>query len=387
MKVSLAIDNCFAMKRWTQPEEWMALVNAMDVHFIEASADNEIDPLYSTPAHWADWIQAVTKASQSTGVRVANLYSGHGTYCTLGLAHLDPTVRHHIKQDWMMAMMRQAAALGTGLGFYVHAFPELVMTDPARYEQAYQGLIQDLQELSIYAEQLEMGPFGIEQMYSPHQIPWTLDGARDFLSRANAGTTGAPVYLTLDTGHQSGQRRFLKPTEAALHVFYEAIRQGQKAPVYLGTTVHYEALAENVRQGLSFTAFCEETERFFTEHPYLFSRFEDGDPYRWMEDFGCYSPIVHLQQTDGTFSAHKSFTTQNNAWGIIKPPEVLQALYRSSQQNDLPGLKKVDHVYLTLEIFLPTACDSRVALEEIAESAKYWRHYIPQDGVELSELI
>ena len=387
MKVSLAIDNCFAMKRWTQPEEWMALARAMDIHFIEASADNEIDPLYSTPAHWASWVQAVTKASQSTGVRVVNLYSGHGTYCTLGLAHLDPTVRQHIKQDWMMGMMRQAAAMGTGLGFYVHAFPELVMNDPVRYEEAYRCLIQDLQDLSIYAEQLEMGPFGIEQMYSPHQIPWTLDGACDFLERANAKSNGAPVYLTLDTGHQSGQRRFLAPTEETLHTFYDAIQQGQKTSVYLGTTAHYEALAEIVRQGLSFTAFCEEAQRFCVEHSYMFSRFEDGDPYRWIETFGCYSPIVHLQQTDGTFSKHKSFTAQNNAQGIITPPEVLQALYRSSQHSDWPGLKKVDHVYLTLEIFLPTACDSRVALEEIAESAKYWRHYIPQDGLELVELI
>ena len=387
MKISLAIDNCFAMKRWIQPNEWMELAKSMDLHFIEASADNEIDPLYSTPQHLTQWIQAVGQASRETGVRVANLYSGHGTYCTLGLAHPDPAVRGHIKNDWMMPMMSQAAAVGAGLGFYVHAFCERVLNDPALYEKTYATLIQDLRDLAQHAANVGMGPFGIEQMYSPHQIPWTVQGAQDFLARTNDNTGGAPVYLTLDTGHQSGQRRFLAPGAEQLRECYDAIQLERTSDVYLGTRAHYLAFAQKIKKGMPFADFCEEVEAFVQTHPYLFSRYEDGDPYQWLEALGCYSPIVHLQQTDGTFSAHKSFTPANNARGIITPTRVLEAIHRSTQRETVAGQPKVDHVYLTLEIFLSTACDSRIAVEEIEQSAQYWRQFVPRDGMELEELL
>ena len=33
--------------------------------------------------------------------------------------------------------------------------------------------------------------------------------------------------------------------------------------------------------------------------PYLFAEAHDGDPYAWLRALGRYSPIIHLQQTDG----------------------------------------------------------------------------------------
>lgn len=45
-KIYLAVDNCFASKRWTKPAEWMELLGRMGIACVEASADNECDPLY-----------------------------------------------------------------------------------------------------------------------------------------------------------------------------------------------------------------------------------------------------------------------------------------------------------------------------------------------------
>src|SRR5208337_321025 len=92
-RVYLAIDNCFASKRWTQPMEWMEFVQRAGLNHVEASADTEADPLSCGEEYMKDWTEEVARCEKSTGVKVVNLYSGHGTYTTLGLCHTDKRVR------------------------------------------------------------------------------------------------------------------------------------------------------------------------------------------------------------------------------------------------------------------------------------------------------
>ncbi|MBO5959805.1 MAG: hypothetical protein J6Q65_06755, partial [Lentisphaeria bacterium] len=79
-KIYLGLDNCVASKRWSEPAHWMNLCEKCGVYYVEASADNEIDPLYTTADYLDDWAAAVLADANKTGVKVANLYSGHGTY-------------------------------------------------------------------------------------------------------------------------------------------------------------------------------------------------------------------------------------------------------------------------------------------------------------------
>ena len=96
-RIHLAIDNCFASKRWTEPREWLALASSMGLRNVEASADTEADPLYMGSEYMADWIGEVTRCEKDSGVKVVNLYSGHGTYTTLGLGHQDCRVRDRMR--------------------------------------------------------------------------------------------------------------------------------------------------------------------------------------------------------------------------------------------------------------------------------------------------
>lgn len=58
-KIYLAIDNCFASKRWTKPEDWMKVISELGLNYIECSADNECDPLYSGTNYLRDWKEEV----------------------------------------------------------------------------------------------------------------------------------------------------------------------------------------------------------------------------------------------------------------------------------------------------------------------------------------
>ena len=388
-RIYLAIDNCFASKRWTRPGEWMRITRELGVNYVEASADNECDPLYADPGYLEDWIRDVQSASAQTGVKVANLYSGHGTYATLGLAHPDRRNQDRIQNQWLKVMITNAARLRAGLGFYCHAFDEATLQDPAAYAAAEEVLYSRLAESAKYAREQDLRFIAVEQMYSPHQVPWTIHGARGFLERVWA-RCGCPLLLTLDTGHQYGQKRFTRWPLAELGQSLKRARSaGEVEPgLWLGPASAYslfrEAAGAPEKEAEYFQALEQEMDRF----PYLFSTPEDGDTYGWLRALGCYSPVVHLQQTDGNSSPHRPFTVKNNQSGIVDGKKVLEALgasYASDPDEALPP--RCEHLYLTLEIFSGTADLPVDILNGLKQSVSYWRKYIPTDGLTLKELL
>lgn len=89
----------------------------------------------------------------------------------------------------------------------------------------------------------------------------------------------------------------------------------------------------------------------------------DRDPYAWLERLGARAPVVQLQQTDGRADHHSPFTPETNAAGIIEPANVLAALDRSGAAD----------VALILEIIPPFEQDDDQVLEDLRQSAAYWR--------------
>lgn len=337
-RLYLSVDTCFASKRWTRPAEWMALIRDMGVHYAETSADTECDPLYTPPAALADWAATVRGASAETGVRVHNLYSGHGTYATLGLGHHDARVRDHIQYRWLHPMIDLAAVIGCGLGFYCHAFDQATLGDPDLYATAEADLFRRLAALALYAAERGLPPLNVEQMYSPHQIPWTLEGATRLLSACHA--LGGDMYLTLDVGHAGGQRNFF------------------------------------LQNGTPSTL------------PHMIASPADADPYAWIARFAPYAPVIHLQQTDGRSSAHRPFTAAHNAGGIIDPRRVITAIQEAYDAPAPPGMPpRLETIALTLEVFAPTAEPPAVTLAGLYESAAFWRAALPVDGMTAADAL
>ncbi len=69
-KVYLTLDNCFAIKRWVEPSEWMPLIRDIGFTSAQASFDNEIDFLYSPEWYKSGWFQEVSRQEKETGLRV-----------------------------------------------------------------------------------------------------------------------------------------------------------------------------------------------------------------------------------------------------------------------------------------------------------------------------
>jgi D-erythrulose 1-phosphate 3-epimerase len=381
-RIHLTMDNSFATKRWTTPDEWARIIRGFGVSCIEASADTEADPFYCGADYLDGWLDEVLEASQKHGVRVVNFYTGYTTYRTLGLAHPDIRVRQRVVEGWLKVMARLAARIHAGLGFYLHAFPERVLEDPAAYAEAKDRLYDVLAEVGRFAGETGRTPIVVEQMYAPHQIPWTVDGTLEYLAEVSR-RSGFPAYVAIDTGHQTGQHRFLRASREEIDRF---LKGGGSVP-YVGSDSAY-AMLEGVASGAGARDTAARVEKEMDRFPHLFATARDCDLYQWLEEAGCYSPIVHLQQSNGKSSSHLPFIAANNAVGIVQPLEVLRAIARSYERPQRAGMPpRCEDIYLTFEIFPHTSDRGRDILPVFAESVKYWRQWVPTDGADLQSLL
>ena len=192
---------------------------------------------------------------------------------------------------------------------------------------------------------------------------------------------GQPLYLTLDVGHQVGQQHYQRPGRAEIGVYVMALRQGKHLPdLWLGGAEAADWMSEpDAAQRLM--AYVE-------ERPHLFAAPEDGDLYAWARTLGGYSPIVHLQQTDGHSSGHQPFNAKTNANGSVSPEKVLRALQASYDALEQDGLPlRVREIVLTIEVFAKTAERPAQTIQNIRETAEYWRRFVPEDGLSLSTLV
>ena len=383
-KLYLCIDNCFASKRWTRPYDWMSLIKDIGLMHVEASADTECDPMYMGAEYLHRWILDVHSSSEKTGVKVSKLFSGHGTYATLGLTHTDAAARMRFRDNWIKPHMDTAKNLGAGIGFFAHGIDESILQCTDAYSSTMETLYDDLADIALYGQQSGLSDTGVEQMYSPHQPPWTINGTSELLKRVYA-KNHAPIYITLDLGHMNGQQYFQRPSSDKLS---EWIRLGKKnehvSRIWMGSrkarTFFEKAVSGEIPEAQAIDAIVKD----MAAHPYLFAERDDCSVYKWISLFACYSPIMHLQQSDGLSSTHWPFSDEKNKKGIIDGKKVVDAIAESYRKNSVI-IPQTDSIYLTLEPFISTGGNVYDAVFEIEQSVKYWRQFIPYDGITLSE--
>ncbi|HSV30514.1 MAG TPA: hypothetical protein VLH40_00625 [Atribacteraceae bacterium] len=388
-RIYLSLDNCFAVKRWISPAEWMRIAEQIGCGYIEVSTDTECDPFYGNQSYLDDWLESVHVAQAQHNVTIANFFTGYSTYRTAGLLHPDDRIRDRLVNDWFKVMIGLAARLEAGLGFYIQAFPNSVLQDPEEYQLFKQRLFETIAGLVRYGALAGSGYLMLEQMYSPHQYPWTIETGKEYL-REVYRLSGEPSYLALDSGHATGQVRFLRPTKERIERSIEEMKNNDRpTPVWWGAETTRRLFRDfrapsSAAWGELLRAVESEMDRF----PYLFSEQKDCDLYQWLRELGCYAPVIHLQQTNGQSSSHLPFTRENNRNGIVHPKKILEALRQAYQGPEDPLLPpRCGKIFLTLEIFFGAADYPDQIVDRLKESVEFWRQYLPEDGLSLDKLV
>ena len=201
-------------------------------------------------------------------------------------------------------------------------------------------------------------------MYTPHQVPWTIESARRMLRWIHQ-YKGSNFYLTIDTGHQSGQYKFRRPTLETIREAMETVKADDRVEhVYLGCDKAYQTALEMAEKGESAEKILDAVAAANERYPYLFST-----------------------ETDGKSSAHQPFDEKCNAAGIIKGEKLLPAIAEAYRRNFADMPEKCPEICLTLEVFAGTAELPVDILNKVKDSAAYWRQFIPEDGIPLDELL
>jgi sugar phosphate isomerase/epimerase len=390
--IYLVLDNCFAIKRWVKPSEWLQLTKEIGFNYAQASTDNEIDPLFSPEQYMDDWFAELKRNEKKTGVKVINFYTGYQTYRTIGLAHHDERVREKLLEGWFKPLIRRIADLNAaGIGFSYFAIPDEALQDPAKYRERTELILSQLQELAEFADENGKVAVSFEQMYAPQQPPWTIDGTKHYLKRIYEARQ-KPLFVTLDVGHMVGQCKFLRPTKATVvQSLSRNYRQGELPPLWLGSDSTYQkwSVARQNCHGpqaidVAAEAICAE----MAGYPYLFAEKRDGDIFEWLGELACYSPIIHMQQTNGIVSSHAAFTAENNKNGVVTGEKLLSAIARSYQrQTQQMILPPTPNIYLSFEIFASNTEKKVEIIDKLKQTLEYWRQYVPEDGLPLDKLI
>jgi sugar phosphate isomerase/epimerase len=374
-KMHLVIDNCFAVKRWVRPRDWMKVVKEIGgISLIQASTDNEIDPIHNSKEYQDEWISEVQQYERKYGFNVVSFYSGYAQYRTVGIASHLRSKRDVMIKKYFEPTVDIAQKLGAQVGNTLAAYSEAVLNDPSQFAKTEKDVEESLVRMTKYAH--EKGViFGYEQMYTPTQGMWTIDGCVECIKRVSSRSK-APMYITIDTAHQAGQHLFIKPTVEEIEAMIDSVSSRIS---YLPTEIQ-----NRIAQKQNAMQIYEALEKY----KYWFSKPEDSDIYQWLSHLGCYSPIVHLQQTDGSHSSHKPFTSQYNSNGIIRPKDVFAAIktsYDSAQRDDMPP--RVKNIYLAFELFFGVTDSKDKIIREMRESVAFWRKDLPRDGMFLNELV
>ncbi|NLD58052.1 MAG: hypothetical protein GX647_00135 [Clostridiales bacterium] len=390
-KLFLAMDNCFAIKRWITPAQWFPVIKEMGATSIEASTDNEVDPLFLPASYMDDWVAEVKALEKEHGIRVRSFFTGYQTYRTAGLAHPDQRVRTKLVEDWYKPLICKAGQLDADIGFSFHAVCEEELGSPERYWEAIRRSNECFAHLAAFAWEHNRVKLCCEQMYAPYQPPFTIESARRMLKDVY-GMGGRPFYIANDVGHMVGQRRFRMPDAGAIAAAVGQVRSlGRTRDIWLGPASMYKKVYDQAgRPAGTDEAFSRAAARELRDDfPYMFSFGEgDGDPYAWIRELGAYSPIVHMQQTDGVRSSHAPFTAETNRTGIIAPGKVLRAMKESFDREEEEGMPpKTDRVTLAFELFISNVSYPHDYLEDLKETVAHWKRYIPEDGMTLDEAV
>ncbi len=193
----LGVNNCFAVKRWPEPEAWAAiLTDRLGVGAVQHSLD--LTDLGVGAAERKRQAALIREACARRGLELRSTFTGLAAYSSNLLLHPDAAVRDHAEEFFRRAIDFTAEAGGTAAGGHVGALSETDGRDPGRQAALSAELEQRLSNLSGHARERGLVAFYIENLPAVRE-PSTIDAVSRLLTDGNGGHV--PVRVCLDVGH------------------------------------------------------------------------------------------------------------------------------------------------------------------------------------------
>lgn len=197
-RIRLGISNCFAVKRWPEPNEWTdVIVDELGLDVYQFSLD--LLPPSFTHGPSEEYIDRAKASTAARGLDVHSVFTGLGAYASSLFLSEDERTRTSAL-EWYEHVVDLAARLGArGAGGHVGALSVPAAADPARSQAMRAAEIAAMRSLADYASQAGLDHLLFENLAVTREPGHNIDEAAEMESLL-AGSA-VPWVLCLDLGH------------------------------------------------------------------------------------------------------------------------------------------------------------------------------------------
>lgn len=197
-RITLGINNCFAVKRWTRPEQWAEIVqNELGLDAIQFSLD--LLPPSFTPDAAIEHAGETRQAAESHDIQIRSVFTGLGAYGS-NLLLSDSAAERDAAERWYEQIIAVTAEIGAhGTGGHIGAFTVPAFRDSTRHTALWADLVQRLRRLANVAKDAGLDYLLFENLAVDREPGYSISEAHQ-LEKDLAGA-GVPWRLCLDLGH------------------------------------------------------------------------------------------------------------------------------------------------------------------------------------------
>lgn len=198
-KLNLGVNNCFAVKRWIEPEVWASIVaNDLGLASTQFSFDL-LDPLTPEPVR-SIVCECIRLACAEHAVSIDTTFTGLVAYSGNMLAHPHPGLRR-IALRWYEEAARVSSLLGArGTGGFFGSLSMADYLDETRQAYMRSVMVESIRHIAQIAHQCGQRTLLWEIMPHAREIPHDPEEAIELLAEANE-TSPIPIGLCFDLGH------------------------------------------------------------------------------------------------------------------------------------------------------------------------------------------
>jgi len=197
-RLHLGINTCFAVKRWPEPEQWLAIVQQeLGLDCCQFSLDL-VDPMLDE-AVTAAYAGTVRANAAARGILLHSTFTGLAAYSWSQLLHPGEAMREAAMR-WYERAIDFTARLGAlGTGGHIGALSVQDAADDPRRQALIGELRERLAALSRYAARQGLQFLLFENMAVSREWGHSIEEASSLTSLEVPGAV--PILLCLDVGH------------------------------------------------------------------------------------------------------------------------------------------------------------------------------------------
>ena len=195
MRLTLGINNCFAVKRWPQPDEWGQIISdELELEVVQHSLDlSDLDRNFETES------RAVNDACARHRLRIDSVFTGLAAYSANLMLAPERSDRERGERYWCHAISFAAKLGASSVGGHVGSLSRRDLEHPGRRDALWTELKQRLGRLTRVARRTGIDALLVENMACDRE-PSRISEVRSLLSTPDRDR--AAITLCLDIGHQ-----------------------------------------------------------------------------------------------------------------------------------------------------------------------------------------